>query len=243
MRRSSLARRILGLALTLALAVGFALPVTASASTAGDWVSGSRSAALTANPILGVLSVHWWQYVLGQPQTTSPLNDPTGAGCRTGQSGPVFFLVGTAGTGSATRDECVVPFGKALFFPIANAFDVHVPGQDDQDTPELIWNDLQNTFGFEVTSVFASVDGVKLPGLAPKNPLYRGCAGQDRGCAPRSFTLTFPADNPFGLPAGDYRPAVADGSYALIAPLKRGVHTIIFRGSGNAGGPFSQDIT
>ena len=54
---------------------------------------------------------------------------------------------------------------------------------------------------------------------------------------------TFPADNPFGLPAGDYRPAVAESSYALIAPLKRGVHTIIFRGSGNAGGPFSQDIT
>ena len=177
---------------------------------------------------------------LEQPNATNPLTDPTGAGCRTGQTGPVFFLVGTAGTGQATRDECVVPSGRLLFFPLVNAFDVHTPG-DGLDTPDLVWNDLQNTLGFRADSMYATVDGVPVPNLDPATSPFRACAGPPPECAP-SFSFTFAAENLFGLAAGTYAPAVADGFYLLLPPLPVGRHTITFGGTGNLGGPFSVDV-
>lgn len=186
------------------------------------------------------LSVAWWKYALEQPNSTNPLNDPTGVGCRTGQSGPVFFLVGTAGTGQVTRDQCVVPFGKFLFFPLVNAFDVHTPG-DGLDTPDLVWNDLQHALGFRAETLYATVDGVPVPKLDPATSPYRACAGPRRQCA-RPFSFTFDAENLFGLPAGTYEPAVADGFYLLLPPLSPGPHTVSFGGTGNLGGPFSVNV-
>jgi hypothetical protein len=182
--------------------------------------------------------VNWWQWVLAQPVATNPLLDPTGAQCALGQSGPVFFLVGTAGSGGATRDECTVRAGKRLFFPLVNGFDVHVPG-DGLDTPDLVWHDFTVTLGWRVDSLFASVDGVPVRNLDPATSPYRACAAPVVGCA-SPFSLAFPDENLFGLPAGTYAPAVADGFYLLLPPLKPGVHTIAFGGSGNLGGSFSQ---
>src|SRR5262249_59099704 len=65
----------------------------------------------------GAWSAAWWQYVLAQPTGSNPLLDSTGAMCATNQSGPVFFLVGASGPGTENRNNCVVPTGKALFFP------------------------------------------------------------------------------------------------------------------------------
>jgi hypothetical protein len=54
----------------------------------------------------------------------------------------------------------------------------------------------------------------------------------------------FVADNFFGIPAGTYAPAVADGVYLLLAPLTPGPHTISFGGTAfSFGSSFSQDIT
>jgi hypothetical protein len=159
-----------------------------------------------------------------------------------GQSGPVFFLVGTNGSGAAIRDQCTVPAGKALFFPLVNAFDVHVPG-DGLDTPQQVWDDLHITNGFSISALHASFDGVPVGNLNPANTPYRACAGPVAGCAP-SFGLTFPTDNFFGIPAGMYSPAVADGVYLLHAPLTPGTHTISFGGTGfGFGMPNVEDIT
>src|SRR5205085_3726963 len=136
------------------------------------------------------------------PNASNPLLDPTGAGCRTGQSGPVFFLVGTPGSGSVTRNDCTVPIGKSLYFPLANAFDVHTPG-DGLDTPELVWQDLHVALGFRVDSLFATVDGTPVANLDPTTSPYRGCAGPRDGCT-GSFAFDFPAENLFSLPAGRY---------------------------------------
>ena len=186
------------------------------------------------------LSVAWWKYALEQPNSSNPLLDPTGAGCRTAQAGPVFFLVGTAGTGQVVRDDCVVPLGKRLYFPLVNAFDVHVPG-DGLDTPDLVWNDLQNTLGFRVDSMYATVDGKPVQDLDPDTSPYHACAGPILGCAP-TFALDLDAQNLFGLPAGSYAPAAADGFYLLLPPVTPGSHTIEFGGTGNLGGPFSVDV-
>jgi hypothetical protein len=211
-------------------------------------LTASPAAAAPSSPVVippaggsyNNLSVAWWKYALEQPNATTPLLDPTGAGCRTGQSGPVFFLVGTAGNGLATRDQCTVPLGKQLYFPLVNAFDVHTPG-DGLDTPELVWNDLQVTLGFRVDSLFATVDGKSVTNLDPATSRYRACAGPSAGCAP-AFSFDFGASNLFGLAAGRYEPAVADGFYLLLPPLAPGPHTITFGGSGNLGGSFTQSV-
>lgn len=67
----------------------------------------------------------------GTAEATNPLLNPTSAaGCRVGQSGPVFFLVGTfpPAESVADRSGCTVPAHKALFFPLLNVIDIHVPG-------------------------------------------------------------------------------------------------------------------
>ena len=166
--------------------------------------------------------------------------DLTGADCGVGQSGPVFFLAGVSGTGSVTRD-CTVPAGKALFFPLVNGFDVHTPG-DGLDTPQPVWDDMHVTFGFAVTTLFATVDGRAIV-LDPSTAPYRACAGPDAACTAPDFSLTVPDGNILGIAAGTYAPAVADGSYLLLAPLAPGAHTMTFGGTGVFGAAFSQNVT
>jgi hypothetical protein len=196
----------------------------------------------------GEWSAAWWQYVELQPVASNPLTDPTGALCAVGQSGKVFFLVGATGSGTATRNQCTVPAGKALFFPLVNAFNVHIPCSngltppacDTLDTPEKLWDVLQSVIPFRsFAELHASIDGVPVSNLNPATTPYRACAGPGAGCA-GSFSLTIPAPGDlFGDPAGTYALTVADGFYLLLAPLAPGAHTITFGGSGL----FSQDIT
>jgi hypothetical protein len=237
-----LTARGVSFAAVLAALIALSLPGAASAGV-------PRPHAPIIVPPLGKLydnlSVSWWQYVLAQPAATNPLADETGAGCATGQSGPIFFLVGANGTGAPTRDQCSVRAGKLLFFPLVNGFDVHVV-PDGLDTADLVWDDFLNTLAFRVDSLHATVDGVAIRHLDPATSPFRACAAPVAGCA-RPFSLRLPDANLFGIPAGTYAPAVADGFYLLLAPLKPGVHTISFGGTGNFGvqrpSPFSQDIT
>src|SRR5687767_2637946 len=60
----------------------------------------------------------WWQWFISIPADKNPINDPTGERCAEGQSGPVWFLVGSGG-GRAER-ECTVPAGKAIMIPSIN---------------------------------------------------------------------------------------------------------------------------
>jgi hypothetical protein len=201
-------------------------------------------------------SAVWWQYMLSQTVTNpnNQLLSATGNNCQAGQAAgaPVFFLSGNGGGNDPlTRDECVVPAGKALFFPLINAFDVHTPG-DGLDTPELVREDLLSLVG-PVTALHASVDGADV-GVDLFD--FSACAGGDPDCSP-AFSLQLPGTNIFvgspahvgrhgppGLPGGTYAPAVAVGYYLMLAPLPAGPHTIKFGGEGSfAGQPSIQDIT
>jgi hypothetical protein len=188
----------------------------------------------------GAWSAAWWQYVLSQPASTNPLLDGKGQQCGLAQSGPVFFLVGTT-SGKAVRNKCVVPQGKALFFPVANAFDVHTP-KDGLSSAQKVWNDLHITFGLSFSDLHATIDGVPVNNLDVSTSPYRACAGPVLDCAP-SFSLTLPTDNILAVPRGTYSPAVADGYYLMLSPLLPGDHTITFGGSGHLGGAFSTDTT
>jgi hypothetical protein len=193
----------------------------------------------------GEWSAGWWQYVLSMSvkDPNNPLLDQTGEGCGVDQpnSSPVFFLVGAAGSGAVTRNECVVPAGKVLFFPLVNFIDLHVPG-DGLDTPELVRQDLLSLIG-PITELHASVDGVPVNNLNPPTTPFRACAGGDPACE-SAFSVTLPGNNLFGIRAGVYAPAVADGFYLMLAPLSPGVHSLNFGGKGFfAGSKFFQEIT
>ena len=168
----------------------------------------------------GEWSARWVQWLLSIPAATNPAADLTGAHCGEGQAGPVWFLAGTFG-GSATRD-CTVPAGKALFFPIvvtmwgAGVFDCEptVPGVPCNLAA------LRGIAAASVDSVTleASIDHKRLKDLT-----------NQRVQAP-AYTITYPADNVYGLPAGIYAPNVADGYWIMIPPLSAGKHSIHFKG-------------
>jgi hypothetical protein len=238
------------LALSLIAALALAVPVQHARADSTSNLGIVPPDSVYDGHTYGGWSARWWQYVLSQPASSNPLLDATGAGCGVGQSGPVFFLVGSD-IGPVNRTQCVVPAGKALFFPLVNGLDVHVPCSalnpsicDTQNTDQLIWNDLENTAGFTISSLYAKIDGVPVSNLDAATTPYRACAGPVSRCSAPSFSLTFPADNFFGIPAGTYSPAVADGVYLLLAPLTPGAHTITFGGTASDfGNSFSQNIT
>ena len=169
-------------------------------------------------------SANWWKYVLSFPASSSPLNDATGENCGDGQSGQVFFLVGTTG-GTAVRNECVVPPGKSIFFPIID-FVCAVP--EDGNTAQEIM-DLCSFVTDYVDLVEVTVDGMPVPNLLAEN----------RFPSP-IFSYTGAVDNPFdtscsGRPAGEcyegfHDTAFADGYYVMLRPLPPGEHQIKFKG-------------
>jgi hypothetical protein len=172
-------------------------------------------------------SAAWWQYTLSFPTATSPFLDATGANCAVGQNqqSPVFFLVGNAfSSDPVQRDQCVVPAGKALFFPIINVVDVNTTSQTAAEL-RLEIKPLEDG----AHNLHASIDGVNVPDPAA----FR---------TPSTvFSLALPVGNVFGLTPGTYSPAVADGYYLLVAPLPPGPHTITFGGIDGSG--FMQSIT
>ena len=60
----------------------------------------------------------WWQWALSTPKSVNPLEDRTGKYCAEGQGGPVWFLAGTTGNTHSSKRKCIVPYSKAILFPI-----------------------------------------------------------------------------------------------------------------------------
>jgi hypothetical protein len=186
---------------------------------------------------LDVWGTRWWQWAYSLPATGHPLFDETGADCAAGQSGPVWFLAGIFNvSGSAVRTECVVPSGKALFFPILNAeWDNFCPPVD----PPMTEAQLRATVAGVVdlaTDLQCEIDGESVGSLSR----YRA-----RGPA---FDIQLPDDNlwqAFGcsIAPGTYGPLVQDGYYVMITPLPPGEHTIHFHGTLAAPINFTLDIT
>ncbi len=167
----------------------------------------------------GEWSVEWWQYYLEIPLQDNPGFSETGANCEFMQHGPVFFLMGTT-TGSVTRNECRVPSGKILFFPLLNA---------------TLWQTHENESGIRgylqsvvrsTRELQASIDGIDIGTIVSLDPRNSPL----RAASPAGFfTFIAPENNIVGLVPGPYN-AVADGFYLMVAPLPPGQHTIRFGG-------------
>jgi hypothetical protein len=183
-------------------------------------------------------AAEWVAYAnrVAPPECASPFEDATGASCQLYQDpeSPVFFLVGTFG-GVARREQCTVPHGKALFFPLLSVWG------DNAGTPaDMLHTDaelkafVESTFsGLLPESLRLEVDGQRIVHLE------RG------GISSAPYTVNIPADmNSYtcaGVPGveGDFSGYVG-GYWALLPALTKGRHTIAFRGASSGG---SEDVS
>jgi len=183
----------------------------------------------------------WWQWLYQLPQSADdagmpicsiPFQDPTGANCAAGQSGDVFYLAGTTG-GTVVRDQCHVPLGKAIFFPIFTFVDDNggVPAAMQQSDSALTEQVQNGVAGVAVSSLSAEFDGRPIANLAsfatqvtqfsytlPPEPNVYTCEGQN------------------GV-TGAVSPSYAAGYYIMLAPPVAGAHVLHFAGTSAASNP------
>jgi hypothetical protein len=203
---------LIKVALILVLLLSFiAQPVFAENSNPRVFPPNSKPYGKTIN----AWTAEWWKYVLGFPADTNPLADTSGANCAAGQSGPVFFLVGTTG-GAAVRDDCTVPVGKAILFPIINV--VSAVPEDSTNAVDLI--SLVTWYFDHVDLVEATVDGVALDNLMSDYRFPSPIFSFD-GATPGIFSPMY---------EGHRDIAFSDGWWVMLAPLPPGQHTIHFLG-------------
>ncbi len=118
--------------MSLSLLAGLTFAESTGATTSEDTVAHASTATtpeVAAVEILppdepwgGATRGEWdarsWQWLFSMPANVNPGSDATGERCGYGQSGPVFFLVGTRG---ATEITCVVAEGTAIFVRVAGS--------------------------------------------------------------------------------------------------------------------------
>ncbi|MUG93638.1 hypothetical protein F7734_14910 [Scytonema sp. UIC 10036] len=180
-------------------------------------------------------SVDWWKYIYRTPANDNhPILDQSGEKADTGQSPPVFYLVGTFNaSGEVTRNVELQPNKgyKYLFFPTVNTqWDaVQLQTSFPQVVPANLTNAQVQGFTQAVAdtglkknggSLFASIDGVSVGNLKA----YRQTSDV--------FDYTLPGNNLLGLPAGEITGSFADGFYLGIdlTALPPEEHTFNFGG-------------
>jgi len=171
----------------------------------------------------------WTNWFVVEPLATHPALDPDGRFCDRNQDGKVWFLASTF-DGVANR-TCEVPAGKALFVSLGGVFVSFGPDFPAAGDPclqmatslERVRCDVNNDVPVApAISLQATLDG------APIEDLFAYRAQSQPG----GFTLRVP--NPsfltdLGVTPGDRTPAVADGYFLFLKPLKHGQHTLSVR--------------
>lgn len=203
-----------------------------------------------AQPHYGKTYAEWatefWKWIYGYPAGSdkdcrNPLLDTTGDGCAVGQdpNSPVFFLAGNGGA-TVVRSRCVVPVGKALFFPIVNteADNAGVPPEKSLKVDEMKAQLASFFDAVVVPDLKVFVDGRAIPNLAA----YK--------TGPTQFTYAVPPEpnayTCFGATgiSGTIDPAVDAGYYMMLDPLCPGEHTVQFVGHVRASpDDFHLDVT
>lgn len=187
----------------------------------------------------GEWTAEWWKWMMSADCDSNPLLDQTGEDAYAGQSGPVFFLAGTAG-GSATRD-ITVSRDKALLFPIVNAI-CDYPCPEDfgfepgpGQTVEELLQECATGYADIMDGLTVTLDGVELNNESD----YRFQSPQ--------FFFTGDPDIVNCLDpcvTGEEQPAVSEGYWMMIKKneLSVGEHVLHFSG-GISMYNFSVDVT
>ena len=207
--------------------MGLGLALMSTAASATDRIKvldpGIKHFGKSYNQLTG----DWYNWQVQFPFPTNPVVEDGAVDCTRGQTGQIWFLAGNFG-GTSNR-ECAIPKGKALFFPIINTLWWFPEDGPNVDVLRAIANPIINA----TTTLEVIIDGVAI-----KDPFAYRAQSQ-----PGGFALNFgPLLADFGYgPTPDPRdPAVADGYWILLAPLRAGPHVIQFRSTNP---PFALDVT
>jgi hypothetical protein len=202
---------------------------------------------LQANPVaaesdsLKALSGEWWQWALSIPTAHNPMLDTSGVNCMVGQHGSTWFLAGLFGGGGPVMRNCTVPDNVSLFFPAVNSINFDTPNVCGQDATSLSVAQLR---AFSASFIANPADPLNLLVVLDGRPV------NTKRVRSKVFAVALPEDNVFdapcatlgGFPSGIFAPAVDDGYYARLEPLKPGAHVLQIRASNQSGG-FMVDVT
>lgn len=195
-----------------------------------------QASSVVADNNFSLANAQWEQWAYSIPTASNPMLDTTGANCMVGQHGDTWYLAGYFGTGKQITRHCTLSAGTSLFFPIYNYISFNTPnvcGQDGKNIPvaKLRSDNTNNVNGIKVS---LTLDGKPVKGLKRSKSVV--------------FALALPEDNVFdspctpnNVPGKVYSPAVDEGYYATLKPLKIGEHKLHFTAV-NAKGS-QQDIT
>lgn len=185
-------------------------------------------------------SMEWWRFVFRIPPAQNPLNDPTGDNCAVGQSGHVWFLVGTATPDPVVR-TCRVPTGTALFFPVVNTLSA-VP--EDGATAAAVRAAsvaIVDEAATDPARLYVTVDGEPVADVAARRvttPVFAFT-----GATPNVYSQIGCVAHAPHCYEGLRSTAVADGYYVLLPPLPKGEHTLRIHGEFPAFNNFVADAT
>src|SRR6185295_14216770 len=203
------------------------LLVTAAAAGAATKVvePGQEFSGKTYNELVS----EWTNWFVTEPIATNPAFDPDGRFCDLNQHGKVWFLASTFG-GVAER-TCEVPSGKAIFLSLGGVFVSFAPDFPAADDPcAQMATDLEKV-RCDVDDDVPVAPNISLEAALDGEPVADLFAFRTQS-PPGGFTLQVPDPSfltDLGLAAGDRSPAVADGYFLFIKPLKRGRHSLSLR--------------
>jgi hypothetical protein len=149
----------------------------------------------------------FWQWYLKIPNSQHPIGDLTGERCGIMQTGPVWFLVGSAG--KVVRN-CTVPSDKAILIPIINQACSYSESPSIKDKKGL--TDCAISANNNAT-IRASVDNQPIVDPAK----YRVTTD--------IFSVTY-SNDPVAPITSTKSQAVSDGFYLFLEPMKPGQHEI-----------------
>ena len=200
-----------------------------------------------AGQTYGRWAVEWQQWVYGVTAATNPLVDKTGENCAQRQVGKVWFLAGST-VGPVVRNDCEIPAGKSLFFPLINTgYGAFLNDSPDTRTEEYV----RATGSCSLpTQISVQIDGFNVP---RPTRYFTGASGSQSPF----FNIQLPPGNFLGLHdnnpnvSGDLleadelvmSPSVEQGYYLFVKPLSVGPHTIRWIASGCTTPAVTQDIT
>jgi hypothetical protein len=167
----------------------------------------------------------WCRWMLSIPKKKNPSLDRTGKYCSINQyNHNVWFLTGTFGNVSPIRRKCIIPSGKAIFFPLLVKEDSLAEDSDLNTEADLSKRCELATN--RLMKIEASIDDQWMEHL--ENYRVRS----------KVFDVIFPKENVYDVKPGLTR-SVCDGYWLFIKPLQAGIHSIFFRGETSLEEPYT----
>lgn len=210
--------------LTLALAMVSAilgLPCAPKLFAQGANPEAYAPGATISDSSYAIWSQYWWQWLLAIPTNKNPQNDMSGQFCATNQSGPVWYLAGSASGQPVTR-SCTVSSTKSIFFPLVNVEcstrDAGPFHCDDEASCRKCAKSFADHFATDSLNV--SVDGVAVSGL--QHFSFQSSY---------FFPIMLPSNNLLKARGGGAGYSISDGYWIMLKPLPPGTHTVQFGGA------------